>query len=147
MKCCMLSFFVKGRPQPEAKKRIRRGETQWHRPRLHRHDDDGSKRGWMENVRLCARKAMHAQKVKIIPAKVGVTVEYHFYFRQAPSNNDDAMVIKPDSSRLAEAIDDALEGVCYYNDCQIDRCLGRDKHYTTDGQAEGVLIEVYESVR
>ena len=55
------------------------------------------------------------------------------------------MVIKPDSSRLAEAIDDALEGVCYHNDCQIDRCLGRDKHYTTAGQNEGVLIEVGET--
>jgi len=142
----MLRFFVPGRPQPEAKKRIRRGETQWHRPRIHRHDDDGSKRSWMEHVRLCARRAMHEQGVKMIPAGVGVTVDYHFYFKRAKSNKDDAMVIKPDSSRLAEAIDDALEGVCYHNDCQINQRMAGDKRYTTDGQTEGVMIEVYESM-
>lgn len=141
----MLSFFVPGRPQPEAKKRIRRGETQWHRPQLSSRDRDGSKRSWMEHVRMCARKAMFEQKVKMILAKVGVTVEYHFYFHRAKSNKDDAMVIKPDSSRLAEAIDDALEGVCYPNDCQINRRLGGDKHYTKRGEPEGVLIDVCET--
>lgn len=141
----MLSFFVPGRPQPEAKKRMRRGETQWHRPRLSSRDRDGSKRSWMEHVRLCARQAMHKRGVRMISAKIGVTVNYQFYFHRAKSNRDKAMVIKPDSSRLAEAIDDALEGVCYHNDCQIDRCLGRDKHYTTAGQNEGVLIEVGET--
>ena len=143
----MLSFFVAGRPQPEAKKRIRRGETQWHRPRIHSHDPEGNKRAWMENVRLCARRAMHKQKVKMIPAKVGVSIEYHFYFRQAKSNKDNAMVIKPDSSRLCEAVDDALEGVCYHNDCQINRRFGGDKDYVKDGQAEGAKIEIWESVR
>lgn len=138
----MLSFFVPGRPQPEAKKQINR-RTGAVYPR----DPDGSKRRWMENVRLCARRAMYKQKVKMIPAGVGVTVEYNFYFNRAKSNKDDAMVIKPDSSRLCEAIDDALEGVCYHNDCQINRRLGGDKHYITDGQAEGAWIEVYENVR
>jgi hypothetical protein len=78
-------------------------------------------------------------KIKMIPAGVGVTVNYQFYFNQAKSNKDDAMVIKPDSSRLAEAIDDALEGVCYKNDMQINRRLGGDKHYTRRGEAEGVM--------
>ena len=142
----MLSFFVSGRPQPEAKKRIRRGETQWHRPRIHRYDDDGSKRGWMENVRLCARKAINKQKVKMIPAGVGVTVDYHFYFRRAKSNKHDAMVIKPDESRLIEAIDDALENVCYENDMQINCHLVKTE-YTFANQVEGVMIEVYETVR
>lgn len=140
----MLCFFVAGRPEPEPKRGI--AQTRSGRKYIYKRDRTGSKRAWSEKVRLCARKAMNAQKVKMIPARVGVTVEYHFYFRQAPSNKQDAMVIKPDSSRLAEAIDDALEGVCYENDCQINRSLGRDKDYTTDGQAEGAMIEVYESV-
>ena len=141
----MLSFFVGGRPQPEAKRET--AATRSGRKYIYKRDPDGNKRRWAEKVRLCARQAMHKQKVKMIPAKTGVTVEYHFYFNRAKSNRDDAMVIKPDSSRLAEAIDDALEGVCYENDCQINRCLGRDKDYTTDGQAEGATIEVYESMR
>ena len=142
----MLSFFVAGRPQPEAKKQVRRARG-YEPPRLYSRDPDGSKRRWMENVRLAARKAMHAQKVKMIPAKVGVTVDYHFYFRQTKSNKDDAMVIKPDSSRLAGAIDDALQGVCYRDDCQINRRLGGDKDYADDGQAEGVMIEIWETMR
>lgn len=138
----MLSFFVAGRPQPEAKKQINR-RTGAVYPR----DPDGSKRNWMENVRMCARRAMHKRNVERIPAKAGVSVNYHFYFNRAKSNKDDEMVIKPDSSRLAEAIDDALEGVCYDNDMQINRRFGGDKDYTTDGQAEGAMIEIWETLR
>jgi len=100
----------------------------------------------MENVRLCARRAKHTQSFTVIPAKTGVTVDYHFYFKRAKSNKDEAMVIKPDESRLIEAIDDALEGVCYPNDMQINRHLVATE-YTTDGQAEGVMIEIWETMR
>ena len=140
----MVSFFVPGRPQAEAKKEIR-GARGYGSPRLYSRDPHGNKKAWMENVRLCARKAMHAQNVKMIPAGVGVTVEYRFYFNRAKSNKDEAMVIKPDSSRLAEAIDDALEGVCYKDDCQINRRMAGDKRYTTAGAAEGAWVEIWES--
>lgn len=142
----MLSFFVPGHPQPEAKKRIRRGETQWNRPRLHRRDDDGSKRSWMETVRMCARKAMFEQKVKMIPAKVGVTVNYDFFFLRAKSNKDEQMVIKPDESRLIESIDDALEGVCYRNDMQIN-CHLVHTAYADNNHPGGVVIGILETMR
>lgn len=139
----MLSFFVSGKPEPEPKRGL--AQTRSGRKYMYKRDGTGGKRRWVENVRLAARKAMYAQKVKMIPAKIGVTVLYHFYFNRAKSNKDDAMVIKPDSSRLAEAIDDALEDVCYHNDCQINRRMGGDKDYTDAGMSEGVMIEIWES--
>lgn len=135
----MVNFFVSGRPQPEAKKQINT-RTRTVYPR----DPDGSKRAWMENVRLCARKAMYSQRVKMIPAKVGVSVDYDFYFRRAKSNKDEQMVVKPDESRLIEAIDDALEGVCYVNDMQINCHLVKTV-YADDGQAEGVTIGIWKT--
>ncbi len=139
----MLSFFVPGRPQPEPKRGL--AQMRSGRKYIYKRDPDGSKRRWVENVRLAARKAMHEQNFKMIQEGIGVSVDYRFYFKQAPSNKHDAMVIKPDSSRLAEAIDDALEGVCYKDDCQINRRMAGDKRYTTDGEGEGAWIEVWES--
>ena len=140
----MLTFFVSGRPEPEPKRGL--AQTRSGRKYIYKRDRTGDKRRWVENVRLCARRAMFQQKVKMIPAKVGVTVDYHFYFRRAKSNKDKQMVIKPDSRRLCEAIDDALEGICYHDDCQINRPLGGDKDYVSAGQSEGVMIEVWESL-
>jgi len=138
----MLNFFVAGQPRPVPKLEPARNRRTGFYPK----DKDGSKQRWAENVRLCARRAMHNQKVKMIPAKVGVTCEYHFYFRRAPSNKDEQMVVIPDQGNCIIALDNALKGLCFNDDNQVNCHLVRTD-YADDGQVEGVMIEVYESVR
>lgn len=138
----MLSFFVTGQPQPAPK--VETAQTRSGRKYIYKRDRTGSKLRWAENVRLCARRAMHNQNFKIIPERVGVTVDYHFYFRQFPSNKDDAMVIKPDESNLIAALDNALKGLCFNDDNQINRHLVC-KTYASDKEAEGVVIWVWRT--
>ena len=138
----MLSFFVDGQPRPAPKLEPARNRRTGFYPK----DKDGSKRRWAENVRLCARKAMHKQNVKMIPAKVGVTCDYRFYFRQAPSNTDEQMVVKPDQGNCITAVDNALKGMCFNDDNQIKSHLVHTD-YADDVHREGVQIEIYESMR
>jgi len=138
----MLSFFVPGQPRPVPKLEPAR----YRRTGFYPKDKDGSKRRWAESVRLYARRAMHNQKVGMIPVKVGVTCEYHFYFRRAPSNKDEQMVVIPDQGNCITALDNALKRLCFNDDNQINCHLVRTD-YADDERPEGVMIAVYETMR
>ena len=143
----MLSFFVPGRPQPEPKREI--AQTRSGRKYIYKRDPDGSKKRWMENVRLCARKAMHEQGIDMIKRGVAVGVQYDFYFEMPKSiaNNYLAFnrghVVKPDESNLIAAMDNALKGLCFYDDNQINQHIV-EKTYASKHGAVGVAVIIYE---
>ena len=112
----MLSFFVEGQPRPAPKLEPARNRRIGFYPK----DKDGSKRRWAEQIRLYARIAMRNQDFKMIPARIGVTVDYRLYFRRSPSNKDDAMVIQPDEGNCIVLLDNALKGMVFYDDNQIN---------------------------
>ena len=143
----MLSFFVSGRPEPEPKRGL--AQTRSGRKYIYKRDRTSDKRRWVENVRLCARKAMHEQGIEMIKRGVAVGVQYDFYFEMPKSIVKNYLafnkghVVKPDESNLIAALDNALKGLVFYDDNQINQHIV-EKTYASKHGAVGVAVTIYE---
>jgi Holliday junction resolvase RusA-like endonuclease len=116
----VIAFTVYGQPAPAGSKTIARGREgqQWIR--------DSSKKSypWKQQVAQAAGGAMSEQSLLDGP----LVLELHFHVPR-PKGHYGARgllksapafpTVKPDVLKLARAVEDALQGVCFRNDSQI----------------------------
>lgn len=103
---------------------------------------------WMQDVKYAAEAAYNGA-----PVRGPVTMELTFYFtrpachfgsgKNADKVKDSAPVDhtkKPDLFKLARAVEDAMTGIVYIDDCQVWKYSKLEKRY---GQKPGVQVKIF----
>lgn len=112
---------------------------------------------WRKTVAIEAEQAMNGEEFSIAPIGKGIPLRFGCYFimprpkghygtgrnagklkPSAPVNH----VIKPDTTKLLRAVEDALTGIMWHDDCQVCN-QSAVKRYPTEGHPEpGVYVTV-----
>lgn len=111
-----VAFTVYGQPVGKARARVTRHGTYTPAETV----------GYEESIVAAALEAMEGREP--IPRDTPVEMEIHAWFRMAPSwskKKKDALRLKrvtqkPDWDNIGKAVSDALSGVCYIDDAQVD---------------------------
>ena len=118
----MISFVVAGTPVPQGSMRLGRGRV------FH---DSRTLGPWREAIAWSARAA---GEVQVLDGPV--RVDLAFTLKPPQKRVREHPCVRPDVDKLARAVLDALEGVCYANDSQVVDLHAR-KRYGVD---EGVTV-------
>lgn len=134
-----LEFFVAGVPIPQGSKTERT-----HKGRTWSYEQNANKlKPWRETVGFVARSHAHWT---MFPLKGAVRLDVNFVMPRPkamgkrPSTPDDAAK-KPDRDKLLRAVQDALSGVLYLDDCQVT-CGEPTKRVAEYGEEPGARIRV-----
>ena len=151
-----LTFTIPGRPLPAGSKDrvpiIKAGSVVGHR--IVETGNRQAKAAWRADIRHAATQAMNGQ----LPLEGPVAISLRFHLRRPVAHygigrNQDRLkpsapplpTTMPDALKLARAVEDALQGICYVNDAQIvDEHLS--KRYGTPERTEIRLVrfDVFE---
>jgi len=96
---------------------------------------------WRSVVAFAARKAVQEAEFRFHKHEP-VVLWLVFLFdkpRTVPKSRS-RLTVRPDLDKLERAVKDAMEGIVYVDDGQVDECHKR-KRYTRPGEIEGVLVE------
>lgn len=131
----VISFWVPGVPRPQGSKRAFVHKTT-HKPVMV--ESSGAPlKDWRATVALAASEAMGFDD----PLEGPVLLTLRF-FLQRPKSHPKRRITwptgRPDASKLARAVEDALTGICFKDDAQIVS-LGVSKEW---GLRPGVEVEV-----
>lgn len=105
-------------------------------------DGNRNLKGWEQAVRYEAQRYVEGHKVQCADKTQAVVLTLSFYF-QRPKTAPKALVHhnkRPDLDKLVRAVGDALTGILFVDDGQID-LLVAGKGYAHPGEASGVWIE------
>ena len=112
-----ISFEVPGRPQPQGSMlNIGRGRMISANPKL---------KSWREAVALLAKERMHW--TPLIKGSVSIYAEFHFLCPKSVREQENTR--KPDIDKLIRAIFDALTGLVYVDDSQVN-IVSASKHFS-----------------
>lgn len=113
----MISFTVFGRPQPQGSSRafIPKG-----RKRAIITSANPNLKSWRQEVSIAAQQAMNGNSIIMRPSACGLIVTFHFARPASLKKSIDRKCTKPDIEKLCRALADALTGICYEDDSQID---------------------------
>ena len=115
-----ISFEVPGRPQPQGSMRnIGRGRMISDNPKL---------KSWRDAVAIVALLAKERTHYKPL-IKGAVSIYAEFYFLCPKSVREQENTRKPDIDKLIRAIFDALTGVVYVDDSQVNM-VSASKHFS-----------------
>ena len=112
-------FVVYGRPVPKGSMRAftPRG---WKRPIIT--DSNPEMRPWAQAVKLAAVEALERNPNALLEGPVHLRIQFYLPCpKSAPKRKVPRPTKKPDLSKLARCIEDALTGVLYHDDAQITR--------------------------
>lgn len=126
---------VNGEPQPFPKKLSSKRSG-----KIFFRDPDGSKRGWMDEIRRVATEAMKGRQE--YPKGIPVILRLEFY-RTKPDSAKKRLfpTTTPDCDNLAYSVMNSLKGIVYHDDSQVVQQLVT-KLYADDSHEPGVEILV-----
>lgn len=134
----MISFFIPGRPIPQARPRVTRGGARTYDPK--RSADAKRVAGYYA---LAARVVAGAALIEDGP--ITVTLEARFAYPKATRKSlqiDGAPLTgKPDVENVAKMLLDACTGILWRDDSQV-WSLHASKFRVTDPEEEGIYVEV-----
>lgn len=131
---------VDGEPQPQPKDTRNKYGGMRHR------DKDGRKYAWSQLVRVMATTTVSrglGDEV-MFPKGTAVRLGVEVRVRKPKRNKKRFPTQVPDWSNYRYFIENILEGVVYYNDCQVIGPLPGDKRWCLEGEEPGVTITVTE---
>ena len=105
-------------------------------------DGNRNLKGWEQAVRHEAQRYVEQHHIACADKKHAITLSLSFYF-QRPVSAPKSLIHhnkRPDLDKLARAVGDALTGILYIDDGQID-LLVAGKDFAHQGEASGVWIE------
>lgn len=139
-----LSFFVAGDPATQGSKRA------FYIAKIGRAivtEDCKKNKPWRSDVRNEAEKAMAAGEWKLTekPVRLDLTFQIrrpksHYGAKGLKESAPYFPAKKPDTVKLARAVEDALKGVCWKDDAQIVTEMIRKRY----NDQPGVLVEIHE---
>jgi Holliday junction resolvase RusA-like endonuclease len=108
---------------------------------------DGNKnlKGWEQAVRYEAQRYVEEHGLSCADAKTTAVVLHVEFSFQKPKSTAKSIVVKttrPDLDKLIRAIGDALKGIIYDDDGQINMIVA-EKKFAQPGQQAGVLIRFW----
>jgi len=141
-----IEFFVEDTPRPGGSKKA------FYNPKLNRAmivDAGKHTKTWRNSVRDAAREAYDGP-----PVTGGVTMAVTFHMRRPKSHYRTGRnarllrnaaprrhVQKPDRTKLLRSTEDALKGICWHDDCQVDSGPVR-KEWVHRWEREGATIAI-----
>lgn len=134
----MISFFVPGKPIPQARPRVTRGGQRTYDPKR---SADAKKvaAGYALEARVKAGAAL------IEDGPVTVTLEARFAYpkstRKSARIDRAPLTGKPDVENIAKLLLDAMTGIIYRDDSQV-WSLHASKFRVIDPEEEGIYVEV-----
>ena len=138
----MITFHVPGTSKPQGSKVLQsaviNGQTKsWLR------DADSGLHSWRDTIRHYAKQAMvEAGQEHKFALNVEVSILFVLKRPKSVSKNRSMPNVKPDLDKLARAVLDALDGICYDNDSKVVELQLRKVYETDGGPQEGALISV-----
>jgi crossover junction endodeoxyribonuclease RusA len=138
----MIKFIVFGRPQPQGSARafIPKG---WKRPVIT--SANKNLRSWRQEVAIAAALAMDGNGIIRRPEACRLEVTFYFDRPQSLKRGISRKSTKPDIEKLCRALADALTGICYEDDAQIDE-LSAVKSYGLPERTEVLVLPMTGSV-
>lgn len=135
-----ITIEVDGEPQPQPKDTRNKYGGMRHR------DKDGRKYAWSQLVRVMATTTVSrglGDEV-MFPKGTAVRLGVEVRVRKPKRNKKRFPTQVPDWSNYRYFIENILEGVVYYNDCQVIGPLPGDKRWCLEDEEPGVTITVTE---
>ena len=138
----VLSFTVEGKAEPQGSARAFMPKAGGRFPIVT--SDNPKLKGWRKAVSFSAMDAMASAGKSMFPFQDGpVTLTVDFYLpRPATLKAYAAHLGRPDVDKLARAVGDALTGIVYADDSQIDMLVVR-KGYAAPGTLPRAEIVVH----
>ena len=128
-----ISFTVPGQPVGKARARVTRHGTY----------TPAATVGYEERIIVAAREAMTDAGRDVVPQGVAVRLDVSFKFQVQQSWSKKktlamlgAHLQKPDRDNLLKAVSDALTGVVYHDDCQVNSGYTAKWWWTEAGETQ-----------
>jgi Holliday junction resolvase RusA-like endonuclease len=134
-----ISFFVSGTPVPQGSMKAFRVKNSDKIVMTHSNNKLAE---WRNIISDMAINMSETHEWGIAERGEAIEVKMKFFFsRPASRKKDRCMTTRPDLDKLIRAVNDALTGILYEDDSQINIMLA-EKCYITDNQIPGVSIIV-----
>lgn len=137
----VITFCVPGAPQGKGRARafVRAGHVGHYTPE--------KTRSYEGLIRAYALQEMNGRKPTEMPVRAeifvafGVPDSWPTWKRLEAVNGEISATVRPDADNVAKAVKDALNGICWIDDCQVIS-LAVHKYYTKDPHVTVVITEL-----
>ena len=138
----MITFVVPGKPQGKGRARafVRAGHVGHYTPE--------KTRSYEGLIRALALQEMQGKNPTEKPVRAeiyvafGVPDSWPAWKRMAAISGEISATVKPDADNVAKAVKDALNGICWIDDCQVVS-LSVHKYYSKYPQFTVVITEMH----
>lgn len=136
----LVTFFAIGRPVPQKRAAPGRGGHMIMAPAAH------AIRGWRDTLRMLAQQAMLGRRPFDGPIRLEILFKFPRPQRLCKAHNRDDMVLhtadRGDWDNVGKAVCDAMNGVVFFDDCQVSTAFIR-KRFAQMHEQSGCAVRVY----